>query len=102
MKTRQAKFGTPQNHQQYQSKMHIAFQEGNISQRDINQIIDRFKQYEVQTLFAKEAGIPPDSLQQIKARNIITDKTSLQFNKQVRRNAPRSPSNSLLHNLLNK
>ena len=47
-------------------------------------------------------GIPPENQEQIKARNIITDKTSSEFNK-MKKELPihRSPSNFLLKSISN-
>ena len=46
-------------------------------------------------------NIPNDSIAQIRARNIITDRTSLEYYKQVKKDYPimRSTSNSLLKNI---
>ena len=68
-----------------QSKLKNAIDHGKISQADIHGIVQRFQEYEQRNQINKQYGIPLDSLAQIKARNIITDRTSLEFNKRSKK-----------------
>ena len=56
--------------------MKKALQKGQISHKDLEGIIKSFQAYEKQTIQNTELGIPADTEKQIKARNIITDRTS--------------------------
>ncbi len=69
---------------------------GNISHSDLEGIIKRFQQYE-QQIINQNLGQPAESIDQIRARNIVTDRTGEYYNK-MRKELPieRSPSNQIL------
>ena len=78
-------------------EMTKALKTGKMSHKDLAGIITRFQAYEVQSIKNVENNVPPDTDTQIKARNIVADRTSLEFNLMRKESSiDRSPSNFLL------
>jgi len=76
-----------------EDRLKEAIRRGQISHRDLEGIIRRFQAYEHSTIQKNELGIPPDTELQIKARNVLTDRRSLEFSKMRA-----SPSHAKLKN----